>query len=175
MTATWGLVATIKTDPQEAQRFAAWHLSLGAAHLWVFVDDADPATIAALRHPAITVTATDAAFWAGRRPGKHQVRQAANATRAAVLAHNLDWLAHIDVDEFLLPDTQTVAQTLGALPPEASCARIRPAEALADAGAADAGETLFKAFHIDPARRRAAGRAWFGPWGDSRERRIRAD
>ena len=61
----------------------------------------------------------------------------------------MDWLAHIDVDEFLWPETG-VAEALTALPAQAFTARVRPAEALApDTPDFYAPATAFKAMHID--------------------------
>ena len=72
------------------------------------------------------------------RPAKHQARQGSNARHANNRHANkdrpeVDWLAHIDTDEFLLP-AQPVAETLAALPSECLCARVRPVEALAGSG-----------------------------------------
>ncbi len=182
----WGIVATIKAPLPAIRAFAAWHLDHGAARLVLFLDDADSAKAASLSaHPAIHAIATDAAYWQarGRRPGKHQVRQSVNATHAVrALAHGLDWLAHLDVDEYLLPpatpdatpdetpaatpgQNRAIAQALAALPAAALCARVRPAEALAPGGAEAPGETLFKAFALDRAARRAATRRVFGADG----------
>ena len=67
-----------------------------------------------------------------QRPPMHQGRQFANAKWA--YKHTcVDWLAHIDVDEFLWPKLDIRAQ-LATLHPENLCARLRPIEALAGDG-----------------------------------------
>lgn len=84
------------------------------------------------------------------------------------MARDLDWLGHVDVDEFLLPaapDAPPLAAQLAALPRDALCARIRPLEALAPAPGADPAETVFKALHPDRAARDRAARACFPRWG----------
>ncbi|SEO26060.1 Glycosyl transferase family 2 [Salinihabitans flavidus] len=134
---SWGLVATIKAPVEVILDFAAYHLELGAAHLFIYLDDENFAAEEELAaHSSITVTRTDNAYWQetlGRRPPKHQVRQSHNARHAYAHAGALDWLAHIDVDEFLCPE-QSVAAHLGTLPAGTRAARTRPAEMLATDG-----------------------------------------
>jgi hypothetical protein len=66
------------------------------------------------------------------------VRQCLNATHAYARANDVAWLAHLDVDEFVLSDTSdSVAGILGALPAACLTARIRPMEALAVADPAE--------------------------------------
>ncbi len=161
----WGIVATIKAPLPRILDFAAWHLELGAARLFLYLDDGDPAAAEVLSaHPKITVTQTDAAYWTGKggRPEAHQNRQCRNARHASNRKTDLDWLAHIDVDEFLLPDT-SVAGALARIPQTALCARMRPVEALAPGGP-DISPSLFKDFHLDQAPRQAAAERIFGPW-----------
>ena len=130
---TWGIVSTIKAGTQDILDFAAHHLELGAHRLYIFLDDPDPQTITALKpHPKVRVIACDEAHWAkrGKRPDAHQSRQTQNATRAYRRPAEVDWLAHIDGDEFLWPET-SVAEALASLPPDIHVARVRPLEALA--------------------------------------------
>ncbi|ETX29499.1 glycosyltransferase family 2 protein [Roseivivax isoporae] len=131
----WGLVSTVRAPAADIARFAAHHLALGAAELHLYLDAPDPATIAMLSaDPRITAVACDDAWWATRRRPRmaaHQLRQLHNATLSyRAVAGRLDWLGHIDVDEFLLAE-RPVAEALDALPPEAEFARILPAELLA--------------------------------------------
>ncbi len=165
----WGTVSTIKSPLAAIQRFAAWHLSLGAHRVYVYLDDDAPETLVALKaHPKLRVMHTDAAYWAKRkgRPDKHQVRQTVNARHANMRRQEVDWLVHIDVDEFLLPAKGTeVAQLLAPLPDAALCARVRPVEALAPGAASRPGMQLFKAFHLDQAARQRAAMACFPTWG----------
>lgn len=133
----WGIVATIKAPTTATLNFVAHHLALGAHRIYVYLDDPDPVTFALLKaHPKVRVTTCDDAYWSKhpRRPKKHQVRQSANATHAYWRAE-VDWLAHIDVDEFLCSDAPIIDQ-LAALPDTAHCARLYPAEALAGDGTA---------------------------------------
>lgn len=139
---TWGIVATVKAPADEVLRFAAYHLDLGAHRLFLYLDEPDTQALAALgAHPKVRVRVCDDQFWASRRngrPKKHQVRQSANATHAYSRAE-VDWLAHIDVDEFIWPQSD-LACLLDRLPPDCVAARVRPIEALAGT------EGFYKAF-----------------------------
>ena len=131
---TWGVVATVKAPARDILNFAAHHLDLGARRVFIYLDEDEPAARAALTaHPRCRVTLTDAAWWARRgkgRPARHQPRQTANATHCYRRRPGVDWLAHIDVDEFLWPRTP-LADQLAAVPQEARSARVSPVEALA--------------------------------------------
>lgn len=136
----WGVVATIKAPLTDILGFAAHHLELGAHRLYIYLDAPDAATAKALStHPRIRVRPCDAAYWKGRkRPQKHQVRQTVNATHAYRRAGDVDWLAHIDVDEFLCP-AGDIGAALAALPGDIHTARVRPMERLAGSLSAHKG------------------------------------
>jgi len=123
--------------------FAAYHLELGAHRLYIYLDDDNPAAFAHLKaHPKIRVTTCDDRYWrklTGKRPANHQPRQTANATHAYHRRTEVDWLIHMDVDEYLWPESN-VSDCLAALGPQVHCARVRPMESLSGDG------TAFKAF-----------------------------
>ncbi|KUF09062.1 glycosyltransferase family 2 protein [Pseudoponticoccus marisrubri] len=138
-TLRWGLVATVKAPLAQIARFAAHHLDMGAQELHLYLDAPDPEAESYLaRHPRIRLTRCDDAYWQATgkpRPDAHQRRQALNATRAlAASAETLDWLGHVDVDEFLIAEAP-LPGLLAQLPPAHAVARIPPAEALAREGA----------------------------------------
>jgi hypothetical protein len=164
---TWGTVTTVKAPLRAMLDFAAWHLEAGAHRLYLYLDAPDAESAAVLKaHPKIRLWQCDAAWWEkrGGRPAKHQVRQGANARHANNRKPEVDWLAHIDVDEFLLSDSP-IADHLHALPEACLCARVRPVEALAPGDGAAPGETLFKAFPLDQQARQQAAEACFPTWG----------
>ncbi len=138
----WGVVSTVKAPASEILNFAAHHLDLGAHRLFIYLDEPNAEAHETLKtHPRVRVFTCDPAYWEKRkreRPDKHQSRQTANATHAYNRA-DVDWLAHIDVDEFMWPRGD-VATHLGALPANCPTARMRPAESLACA------QGLYKAF-----------------------------
>ncbi|MFT6459611.1 glycosyltransferase family 2 protein [Pseudophaeobacter arcticus] len=143
--AKWGIVSTIKAPAEDILTFAAYHLEIGAHRLFIYLDTPCPEARPLLKaHPKIRVFDCDDASWWQRRkktgrPEKHQMRQSQNATRAyRRQAGDLDWLAHIDVDEFLWAD-RPIGEILNALPITTLCARARPIEALSGDGTAFKG------------------------------------
>lgn len=140
----WGLVTTIKAEAADILNFAAYHLEAGAHRLFIYLDAPCPEAMSDLQaHPKIRVTLCDEAYWLKRRksrPVKHQVRQSLNATRAyRRQAGDVDWLIHMDVDEFLW-SKEPLHDILAALPQDVFCARSRPIESLGGDG------TSFKAY-----------------------------
>jgi hypothetical protein len=130
---TWAVVSTIKAPLRDVLRFAAYYLDLGAQHLYLYLDEPDAGTVRILgRHDQISLIQCDDAYWTDK-PKKaretHQLRQAFNATRCYGRCDQM-WVAHFDVDEFLLP-TQPLHHELAAVPANAAYVRVQPAELLA--------------------------------------------
>ena len=102
---SWGIVLLAREPAVLVLTHLAWHLAAGAAEVHLFLDDpADPVAGPAAALRGVTVTRCDAGFWAGhptgRRPGLVTARQAHCATLAYGRA-GVDWLLHLDADEFL--------------------------------------------------------------------------
>jgi hypothetical protein len=133
--ATWGLVSTIKAPEEKVLAFAAHHLSLGADHLWLYFDDPDqPVPQPLADHPRITVVPCDDSHWARvgkKRPPQHQNRQTHNARYTYREKLSTDWIAHIDVDEFILAP-RPVATILDETPAETIAMKLEPFEAMHD-------------------------------------------
>ncbi|WP_420567044.1 glycosyltransferase family 2 protein [Thalassovita sp.] len=150
----WGIVSTIKAPLRDIQNFCAHHLELGAHRIYLYLDDPDQDGVESLQaHPKLRVRTCSPHYWKrhhGRRPAKHQNRQVANAAHAYARRVEVDWLTHIDVDEFLWPQTPLHKQ-LGALPGDCLVARVRPSEALANP--APSSVTHFKRMSPDRALR----------------------
>ena len=132
---TWGIVSTILAPTAETLRFVAYHVEKGAHRVYVYLDDENAETYAALKaHPKVRVQMCDKAWWKkriGKPPHRHQVRQTMNATQCYRRRAQVDWLAHIDVDEFLVSDID-IATQLSELSSETQVARVAPMELLAD-------------------------------------------
>ena len=139
----WGLSATILAPTTDILRFAAYHLEAGAHRLYIYLDDDNQSAYQALKaHPKVRVQSCTADWWDRQnqgRPKKHQVRQTVNATHAYHRKAEVDWLIHMDVDEFLVCDTP-VADVLASVTGDTRAVRVRPMEVLAGDG------TAFKKF-----------------------------
>ena len=141
---TWGVVMQVKAPLAMVQTFVAWHLELGADWIAVYFDDPDdPAAPALDGMDRLKVFRCGDKHWTkikGMRPDLKTVRQICNSQHA-YRRSKVDWLAHIDVDEFLWPmrpegDTapwnQVMGGLLAAVPAEQMFLRLRPHEALID-------------------------------------------
>lgn len=170
--AAWGTCTTVRAPLAQVLAFVAHHRALGARRIWLFFDDpGDPAADALDGVTCLRVVRCDAAHWARngigrgarRRPDTHQVRQVANAA-AVYRQTRLDWLCHLDIDEFLWP-ARPVAEVLAAA--DGPVLRMAPWEALHDPALAD---DIFTARHF---RRALKGPAFaalreglFGPYAE---------
>lgn len=137
----WGVVCTTNAPLLDVARFVAHHLDIGATHVYLYLDEPNADIVGLLQsHPQVTLTICDAKYWkvmGKNRPDAHQLRQTFNATRALRIAgEHVDWLGHIDTDEFVLCP-QKLSASLKTVPADMAGARLYPAEALAvtEAGA----------------------------------------
>jgi hypothetical protein len=122
--------STVKDSTAGLKEFVARNLAGGVDHMFVFVDDFDPAITAELNaHPHVTAIATGPSWWHGKRPKQLNVRQRINANVAKALLAPLpwaEWIFHIDGDECLQLDREALA----ALPAEVGNVRAAPFEAV---------------------------------------------
>ncbi|WP_102222834.1 glycosyltransferase family 2 protein [Acidimangrovimonas sediminis] len=144
MAERWGIVTTLKAPEEQALAFVAHHLALGPDRIWLHFDDpADPAAekVEALGVDRIRVIRCDDIYWSNRkgtenqRPDAHQRRQVTNLRRIYRReGAEVDWIAHIDVDEFLVLD-RPLQEIFDAC--ETEYLRVEPYEALHDPGLGD--------------------------------------
>jgi len=169
-TSQWGICTTVKAPLEQVQAFTAYHLNLGAAHIWLHFDDPDDPAANHFNHPQITTTLCSPEYWMGligKRPERHQNRQGRNMHRV-YQTDALPWIAHIDVDEYILPqrgDASDINAALAALPEGQPMLRIAPYEALHDPALPD---DIFTATQFRAAlgghRNEAARIRAFGPY-----------
>lgn len=130
---SWGIVSTIRAPLRDIARFAAFHLDMGAAEVNIFLDVPDrKAKEFFSLHPQVKITQCTSGYWKGKpekAQSSHQLRQAFNASRC-YRRTGVDWLAHIDVDEFILAQGG-LAPLLAGIPAENAFALLPPAELLA--------------------------------------------
>lgn len=118
-TASWGVVCTCAEPTSLLVAFVAHHLEMGAHRVYLFLDRPDPElrdVLAGVR--GCEIIDCDEAYWQSYanmpRPSATEKRQILNACNAYARAE-VDWLAHVDADEFLQSDTD-LAQYLSAVP-----------------------------------------------------------
>ena len=147
---TWAIVATVDEPPALVQAFVAWHLALGAAEVMLYFDRPDDPAAGLFAHlAAVTVVRCDSAYWNGRRPDKHEIRQVRNATHAYGRMQS-DWLLHADADEYLWTEG-SVSAALDHAYPRTDCLVVPVAERVI-ADDAPAG-TIFAGAFRRPARK----------------------
>lgn len=131
----WGIVSTIKAPLAQVARFTAFHLDMGAHRVHLHLDEPNIAIADRLAHPRVRFYQCDEEYW-GEKSEKlrdsHQLRQAFNASRIYRIS-KLDWLAHIDIDEFLLAPSSMI-ELLASADPFATHIAMSPVEMLEHCG-----------------------------------------
>jgi hypothetical protein len=161
---TWAVVATVDEPPALVQAFVAWHLALGAAHVFVYCDRPDdPVQSLLTAVPQVTVVACDQAHWlrVGKsRPRRHEVRQVRNANDAYSQT-DADWILHSDADEFVWVKDRVDA-VLSTASDAVDCVVIPVAERNHQPN--ESGLSIFEGAFRRPFREPAhRGRKIFGP------------
>ncbi|MDU9007139.1 glycosyltransferase family 2 protein [Sedimentitalea todarodis] len=131
----WAVITTCAEPKRLVEAFIAHHLAIGAHEIVLFFDDpADGLAETFSQIPRVTCISCDAAYWTKRRPRKgrpsgHRQRQTHNAEYAARNLCESEWIAHIDVDEFLLArSVRSISEMLGRVPETLDAVRVLPAE-----------------------------------------------
>ncbi len=95
----WGVASTIRARAEYVADFVRHYLDLGAAEIFLFLDDpATAATAPVDRDPRIKTIVCDADFWRSGRPAKLNDRQLANL-RHALSNAGVGWMLNADLDE----------------------------------------------------------------------------
>ena len=103
--ASWGIVMTVREPAQLVLANVHYHLSHGASEVHVFLDDPeDPVAELLEGVDGCLVYRCDQKHWErinrGRQPPRQVRRQSLNAT-SGYQQSSLDWLIHMDADEFI--------------------------------------------------------------------------
>lgn len=133
MKPTWGLVAQVRNPEAHMLAYIAYHLALGASRIWLYFDDPkDPAFDRISRLPRVTAIRCTDWYWAlkGGRRDELIRRQVVNA-RHAQRRCRLDWLGHVDIDEYIHA-SRPVADILADMPADRPNLRMEPFEAMHD-------------------------------------------
>ena len=136
----WGLVSTVSEPAPLVLAFVAHYASLGASQIDIHLDvpDADLAE-RLLQVPGCNVFQKTVRDWvrAGHfGPPSPPRRQAFNAQESYSDA-SVDWLLHVDADEFLI-DREAVFAKLSSVSPDADFLSLRPMERVTIAGEPEA-------------------------------------
>lgn len=151
---SWGVVSTCLEPTPLVVAFVAHHVEMGAHRVHIFLDAPNPDTERLLAEiPECRVTVCSDDYWryeVGRpRPSNTEARQVFNASRAFE-AKDVDWLIHLDADEFLYCD-RPMSTVLSAVPNEVDFMLFRNMERVFDATQKQLG--LFDGVMRHPFRR----------------------
>ncbi|MEM8591916.1 MAG: glycosyltransferase family 2 protein [Pseudomonadota bacterium] len=128
-TPTWGTVTLADEPPELMLAFAAYHARLGASEIHIFLDRPNAGLGKKLLEiPGVMVTQCDTPFWVangGRMP--MQTRRQDVVANIGYAEAGVDWLIHMDADEFIYPVGDFGAE-LAAVPDAAIGMRIFPRE-----------------------------------------------
>lgn len=135
---SWSIVATCLESKRAVEQFVSHHLSLDVREIFLFFDNPTDSMAERLSEvPRLHVVKCDDIYWqrrSGGRPTDHRQRQCYNANYADRSLNSAEWLAHIDIDEYLYPrGARSIAGMLAEIPPDMEAARVLPAEHLFDA------------------------------------------
>ena len=138
--------------------FVAHHLTLGADRIQLFFDDPDDPAADTLRQiDRVLVTRCTDAFWTKNgfpRAEKLQERQR-RVLRRVYRSTNLDWMLHIDIDEYM-QTKQPISALLERTPKDQPVVKAAPFESMYDPTLKDDLFTgrLFRGWVQDPDLRR---------------------
>ncbi|SLN66279.1 hypothetical protein TRL7639_03762 [Falsiruegeria litorea R37] len=132
---TWGVVCTCAEPTPLIAAFVAHHIVLGASRVTLYLDQPNPEVWDLFGdHPQCEIINCDEAYWQdmvdGAPPVAIEKRQILNAQRIYETT-DLDWLAHLDADEFLQCELD-LATLLGAVPTEVDYVAVPNAERVFD-------------------------------------------
>jgi hypothetical protein len=146
--ASWGTCTLLKNPVDEVMAYVAHHQEMGAERVFLFFDDpTDPAADLLETVAGVVVTRCDEAFWnglVGQRPFRHTERQR-QVLMKTYLGCGLDWLLHIDTDEFLLSDLP-VDELLDEVPAHLATVKAQPFEAMP--GDRPKGDRIYRSVHF---------------------------
>jgi hypothetical protein len=136
------IVTTVKAPFDSICHYLDHHLRIGAHRIYLFLDDSEPVSVQALRQKypqGVVVHDCDASYWRDThgigRPDDVETRQRKNADYALSLAREAheDWIAHLDIDEYVHVDGARLPAVLDAMPEAVRVVRMDVLEAIPQA------------------------------------------
>ena len=134
---SWGVVATVREPAALLVAFAAYHLDMGAKRIHLYLDAPNPELRVLIGDdPRISLIDATQEFYVDdlnrRRPPGINRRQIVNAAHAEMVT-DVDWLFHLDADEYLTRSDP--AAELAQLPGEIMALLVPNGERVYAAGA----------------------------------------
>ena len=125
---SWGVVATVCEPAALLVAFAAHHLNLGAARVHFYLDAPNPELRGLVGHdPRVHLVDCSETFYREtlnrRRPPGINRRQIVNAGHAETVT-DVEWLFHLDADEYLMMASAGQMGAYGGANPAAELARL---------------------------------------------------
>lgn len=133
------IATTVKAAPATIRQHVDYHLGIGVRSLHLFLDDPPPEDVEYLRqrYPRqVTLHVCDTDYWRDvhgiDRPESVEARQRTNADHALTLARRAgdEWIAHLDIDEYVWTAGDSLPQLLAAVPRDCNVLRMDVLEAI---------------------------------------------
>ena len=160
---SWDVVTTVKATQAQIESFWRHHLALGAARVFLFMDD--PANTYIASDPRVCCIRADGSDGTQPRPPAIEDRQTDNATRAARISQS-DWILHCDIDEYLDADGR-VSRVLMRAGEEVGVLLVPPTEPVYTAFPTSFAEILAAAhFKVKTPDMEAASAFWARRYGE---------
>lgn len=152
------IVTTVRAKPEQVTCFLDYHIALGVSRFYLFFDDPDDSAVKQVksRYTQVEAIRCDARYWTGTkdgcRPPSIEARQRANTIIAMEDAarRGLDWLAHLDIDEFLFVSRGRLVDALAGHQSNSLFIRLEVLEAIPDDGKPVAGFLAIRNYKYKP-------------------------
>ncbi len=131
---SWAVATTLNEDMDKAVHFAAHHLDLGADLVVLYADNPADAPLELAAHPKIKLVICDETQITAEQRENMNTRAMRKAYyfNKARRTGDVDWIAMLDVDEFLHPE-RDISEILAQVPADAAFLHVTPVEQLAGA------------------------------------------
>lgn len=129
---SWSVICYANEAPEHLRAFVAWHLAQGAEKIHLMLDNTDGEVENMFDHlPQVHARVFRPDYWTipeGKTEVGRKFKHDFLSTKAYHESRS-DWVLHIDVDEFILPET-SVEQTLESVPDDVPGIRVYAADRL---------------------------------------------
>ena len=155
---TWAVTAIAREAPEVIQRFVAWHLDQGAAHIYLYFDDPGDPCIEMVSHlEQVSAVPCTPEFWTelGLTQETRFTKRQNHACRHGYDQVSNGWVLNVDADELLWIETGSIGAFLAEQAPDCRAVLFEPAELVLIDG--DEGQPAFRSKTPRPVLRRTYG------------------